>query len=108
MCNGANGPLNGGGSTRGVIVVVGLAATVIGADAVAGAATVRVRTAGFDVVLATRNVFGDCSVDALETGSSCGRENAEIADGALCEDALGALLVSPFGDDAAVVVGTSS
>src|SRR3954465_15057126 len=44
-CNGANGPLNRGGSTCGVIVTVGLAAKVIDAGAVAGAATVSVRTA---------------------------------------------------------------
>jgi hypothetical protein len=91
-----------------VIVAVELAAKLIGADAVAGAATVRVRTAGFDVVLAARNAFGDCSVEAVETDFSCGREDVGILDDALCEDALGALSVSAFGDDAAVVVGTSS
>ena len=108
MFNGASGPLNGGGSACGAIVAVGLAVKVIGADPVAGAARVRVRTAGFDVVFVTRNALGDCSVETVGVGFSCGRENVKIADGVLRDGVLGALLVSPFGDDTVVGVGTSS
>jgi hypothetical protein len=108
MFNGANGPLNGGGSACGVIAAVGLAVKAIGDDVVAGAASVRVRTAGLDVVSVTRTALGDSSVEVVEVESSCGSENVEIADGVIRDDVLGALLVPPFGADAAVGLVTSS
>jgi hypothetical protein len=100
MFNGANGPLNGCGSGRGVIVTCD--------DVVVGAATVKVRASALDSVVVTRNMFGDSFVESLAAGFSCGSENVEIADGVLRDDALGTLLVPRFGDVSAGVLGTSS
>lgn len=59
-------------------------------------------------MLATRTVLGGCCVDTVAAGCSCGRENVEIGDVVLRDDALPALRVPPFGDDVAGVIGASS
>ena len=107
MFSGASGPLNGGGSVCGEMVAIGLAVTVIGDDAVTGAARLEVLVSGLGVVLFTRNELADFSVETVIAGCSCGRENVEIADVSLCGEALGAL-VPCFGDGVAGVTGTSS
>jgi hypothetical protein len=86
MFSGANGPLNSGGSACGATVSVGVAANAIGDDPVAGAARVKVRRSGLDVVLVNRNALGDCSVEALLVGFPCGIGDVEVGDGAVRDE----------------------
>jgi hypothetical protein len=108
MFNGASGPLNGAGSACGVIVSIGVTATVIGDDAVAGAERVKVRSSGLDVVSVNRNALGDCTVEALLVGLSCGAAGVEADNDAPRDDFLGATSAARFGGDAAGVLGAWS
>ena len=56
-------------------------------------------------------MLGDCSVEALTVGLSCGIEDVEAVDDALRDDVLAAASASPFGGGAAgetVRVGAGS
>jgi hypothetical protein len=108
MFNGASGPLNGAGSACGVNVSIGVTATVIGDDAVAGVERVKVRSSGLDVVSVNRNELGDCTVEALLVGLSCGAADVEVDNDAPRDDFLGATSAAGFGGDAAGVLGAWS
>jgi hypothetical protein len=100
MLKGASGRLSAGGANCGVTVSVDVAAKAIGDDPTAGAARVKVRRSGLDVVFVNRNVFGDCSVEAPLLGFPCGIDGVEAGDGAVRDDVLAAPSTSPFCGDA--------
>lgn len=87
MLSGANGPLNGPGSTCRVTNSVGVAAKAIADDPAAGPAVVKVRRSGLDVVFVNRRSLGDCNAEALlprltsETGDATARNEALRDDG---------------------------
>ena len=100
MFKGASGPLNVGGAACGVTVSVDVAAKAIGDDPAAGAARVKVRRSGLDVVFVNRNALGDCSVEAPLLGFPCGIADVETGNDALRDDALAVSSTSAFGRDA--------
>jgi len=66
------------------------AAGATGDDAAAGAADVKARRSGLDVVFVDRRVFGDCSVAALLVGFACGIGDFDECDETLRADLLAA------------------
>ncbi len=88
MFKGASGPLNVGGAACGVTVSVEVAAKAIGDDPAAGAARVKGRMSGLDVVFLNRNALGDCSVEAPLLGFACRIADVETGNDALRDDAL--------------------
>jgi hypothetical protein len=107
MFSGVNGPLNRGGSACGVTVSVVIAAKAVRDDFAAGAARVKVRRSGLDVVSVNRRSVGDGSVDALLFRFTVGIGDAEAGNDARRDDLLAARLPSAFGTAACVIEASS-
>jgi hypothetical protein len=78
-----------------------VAAKAIGDDPAAGAAGVKVRTVGFDVVFVNPRAVGDCSVRALLLVFPCAIGDVEAGIEALRDDVVGASPPSAPSDGAA-------
>jgi ABC-type uncharacterized transport system YnjBCD ATPase subunit len=107
MFSGVNGPLNRGGSACGVTVSVVVTAKAVRDGFAAGAARVRVRRSGLDVVPVNRRAVGDGSVDALLFRFTVGIGDAEAGNDARRDVLLAARPPSAFGTAACVIDASS-